>query len=63
MGLGIGVDCEMCDKQLYLDDDIEEISMYIELRGEENIIIKHPVMCHNCRTVSILLGKYDYDRE
>jgi len=53
----------MCDKQLYLDDDIEEISMYIELRGEENIIIKHPVMCHNCRTVSILLGKYDYDRE
>lgn len=58
MGLGIGVDCDLCNKQLDYERDCEEICEYtlIDESGEQRVT-KRPVMCHKCKiTVKMYLA-------
>jgi hypothetical protein len=49
MGLGVGVDCEACGRQLDYDRDCAEIVHYTEIdeQGQQQILHR-PVLCSNC---------------
>lgn len=52
MGTGVGVNCDGCDNQLTYDRDCEEIFKHIQFgENQEIIIIKSPVLCHECTLV------------
>ena len=49
MGLGIGIYCECCGNQLYLDADAAEAAKYTIIEEDGRQIIRNrPVLCHTC---------------
>jgi hypothetical protein len=53
MGLGIGIDCELCGNQLRYDTDSGEIADCTAiLESGEQIITRRPVLCARCLAVT-----------
>jgi hypothetical protein len=52
MGLGIGINCKACGRQLCYDTDCKEIVRHTEiLESGEQVVTLHPVLCHDCALV------------
>jgi hypothetical protein len=52
MGLGIGIGCETCDRQLCYGTDDAAISIHAGVAGDGHEVVRQrPVLCDSCRRI------------
>lgn len=63
MGLGVGIDCEVCGEQLCYGTDTAEIVRHSDIDEDgRTVIIRRPVLCHECVTRHVRVEELKHDQ-